>query len=117
MFVSLYQCMEKISKSVSFDDMIDILAAVQRRKLLVALLDHNPQDDSPVVIAGSESDAEAMDRLVKMRHVHLPKLVDCELIEWDEDSHEVSKGPKFDEIKPLLELLANHENELPDGWL
>jgi len=29
----------------------------------------------------------------------------------------VIKGPNFDEIKPLLELLENHEDELPTDWL
>lgn len=101
----------------SFDDMVDALADIQRRKLLIALLDHNPQDDSPVVIADSEDESDAIERLVKMDHVHLPKLVEYGFIEWNEETHEVSKGPNFDEIRPLLELLNDHEDELPDDWL
>ncbi|WP_246983352.1 DUF7344 domain-containing protein [Halorientalis marina] len=97
--------------------MVDALADVQRRKLLVALLEHNPQDDSAVVIADSESESDAVERLVSMQHVHLPKLTDYGFIEWDEDTHEVMKGPNFDEIRPLLELLDDHEDELPDDWL
>ncbi|WP_336336908.1 transcriptional regulator [Haloarcula brevis] len=109
--------MENIRQTLSFDDMVDALADVQRRKLLVALLEHNPQDDTPVVIADSESDADAVERLVTMQHVHLPKLVDYGFIEWNEETHEVTKGPKFDEIRPLLELLDDHEDELPADWL
>ncbi|MBX0348351.1 DUF7344 domain-containing protein [Haloarcula pellucida] len=97
--------------------MMDALADFQRRKLLVALLEHNPQDDAPVVIADSESESDAVDRLVSMHHVHLPKLADYGFIEWNQDTHEVIKGPKFDEIRPLLELLDNHEDELPADWL
>jgi predicted transcriptional regulator len=104
-------------QTISFDDMVDALADVQRRKLLIALLEHNPQDDSPVVIADSESESDAVERLVSMQHVHLPKLADYGFIEWDEDTHEVMKGPNFDEIRPLLELLDDHEDELPDDWL
>lgn len=52
-----------------------------------------------------------------MQHLHLPKLADYEFIEWNKDTHEVTKGPKFDEIRPLLELLATHEDELPADWL
>ncbi len=104
-------------QTISFDDMVDALADVQRRKLLVALLEHNPQDDSAVVIADSESESDAVERLVSMQHVHLPKLTDYGFIEWDEDTHEVMKGPNFDEIRPLLELLDDHEDELPDDWL
>lgn len=97
----------------SFDDALDALAHAQRRKLLVALLEHNPQDDSPVVL----SDTDAVERLVTMNHVHLPKLEAYGFIEWHEESHEIVKGPNFDEIRPLLELLVENEDELPADWL
>jgi len=100
----------------SFDDALDALADVQRRKLLVALLDHNPQDDAPVVV-DDEEDEDAFERLVEMNHVHLPKLAEYGFIEWNREDHEVSKGPNFDEIRPLLDLLEDHEDELPPGWL
>lgn len=102
-----------------FDDALDAIANLQRRKLLVALLEHNPidDDDTPVVIADDDAEAEAVKRLVEMKHVHLPKLEEYGFIEWDRDTHEVIKGPRFDEIRPLLELLADHEDELPSGWL
>ena len=102
--------------TTSFDEVMNALANVQRRKLLLALLEHNPQDDTPVVVA-ADDEADAVERLVSMQHVHLPKLVEYGFIEWDEESHEVMKGPKFDEIRPLLELLDDHEDELPDDWL
>jgi predicted transcriptional regulator len=104
-------------QTISFDDMINALANGQRRKLLIALLEHNPQDDSPVVIAGSEGETDAVERLVMMQHAHLPQLVEYGFIEWNRDTHEVMKGPTFDEIRPLLELLDNHEDEVPTGWL
>ena len=68
--------MKETGGAMSFDDAMDALADVQRRKLLVALLEHNPQDDAPVVIAGSASESDALERLVTMEHVHLPKLDD-----------------------------------------
>jgi hypothetical protein len=109
--------MKKTEGEISFDDMVDALADVQRRKLLVALLKHNPQDDAPVVIADSESETNAIERLVTMQHTHLPKLVEYGFIEWNEETHEVMKGPNFNEIRPLLELLDDHEDELPADWL
>ncbi|WP_367175236.1 DUF7344 domain-containing protein [Haloarcula rubripromontorii] len=96
---------------------MNTLANVQRRKILVRLLDHNPQDDTPVVVDDSEQDQDAIERLISMQHVHLPKLEEYGFIEWDRDSHEVRKGPKFNEIQPLLELLVSHSDELPDDWL
>src|SRR6056297_906486 len=101
--------MRNTFEHISFDGMLDALADVQRRNLLVALLEHNPQDDAPVVIADSESESDAVERLVIMQHVHLPKLADYGFIEWNEETHEVMKGQNFDEIRPLLELLDDHE--------
>ncbi|WP_436925196.1 hypothetical protein [Halosimplex amylolyticum] len=92
---------------------------MQRRKLLVALLEHNPQNDRPVVVGDGDGDgaAIAVEQLVQMQHVHLPKLEEYGFIDWDEDAHEVAKGPNFDEIRPLLELLDDHADELPADWL
>jgi len=108
--------MREGTKKKSFDAMLEAVSDVQRRKLLVALLEHNPQDDSPVVVVDDESESEAVERLVTMTHVHLPKLEDHGFIEWDRDRNEVSKGPAFEEIRPLLELLVEHEDELPADW-
>lgn len=102
---------------VPFDDALDALSHIQRRKLLFSLLDHNPQADSPAVLVDSADEAGPLEQLVTMNHVHLPKLAEYGFIVWNRDTHEVVKGPKFDEIKPLLELLADHEDELPEGWL
>jgi len=101
----------------SFDTMVEAVSNVQRRKLLVALLEHNPQDDSPVVVADDESEIDAVERLVTMNHVHLPKLEEHGFIVWDRANDEVSKGPNFDQIRPLLEMLVRHEDELPDDWI
>jgi hypothetical protein len=100
-----------------FDSMLDALSNVHRRKLLMALLESNPQDDLPRVSSADEGESEAMEHLIRMHHVHLPKLVEYGFIEWDQEKEEVTKGPAFDEIKPLLNLLAEHEDELPPGWL
>lgn len=109
--------MRNVKETIPFDDVVDVLADIQRRNLLLALLEHNPQDDTPVVAAHPEREADAIKRLVKMRHVHLPKLVEHGFIEWNEETHEVTKGPNFDEIRPLLELLDDHRDELPSNWL
>lgn len=101
----------------SFDDLLDALGHVQRRKLLRALLVHNPQDDESVEIDADETHKEEVNRLIQMQHIHLPKLEEYGFITWDRDTNQVSKGPNFGEIRPLLELLADHEDELPKDWL
>jgi len=101
-------------RSVTFDEMVDALADIQRRKLMVALLIITRK---MIHLRPWGSEIDTLDHLVSMNHVHLPKLANYGFIEWDEANHEVSKGPNFDEIRPLLELLATHEDELPADWL
>ncbi|ELY54436.1 hypothetical protein C491_19764 [Natronococcus amylolyticus DSM 10524] len=104
--------------SVSLDATLDILSNRYRRRLLVALLEHNPQDDDPQIPAALTFTDEDLETLrIHMTHTHLPKLEKAELIEWDRDTNTIRTGPRFDEIRPLLELMENHANELPDDWL
>jgi hypothetical protein len=109
--------MQDSKEEIHFDDVLDVLADVQRRSLLLSLLEHNPQGDTPIVVPGSSEDSDAVEQPVSMHHVHLPKLADYGFIEWNREHHQVTKGPNFDEIRPLLELLTDHEDELPDWWL
>jgi predicted transcriptional regulator len=103
----------------SLDSMLDVLSNRYRRRLLVALLEHNPQeDDDPQVPDDvSHPDEDLEELMISMRHSHLPKLADAGFIEWDQEMNSVRRGPKFEEIRPLLELMANHADELPDDWL
>jgi hypothetical protein len=38
-------------------------------------------------------------------------------IEWDRESGEVSTGPEWDRIAPLIRLIHRHREELPAGYL
>ena len=115
-WVSLINGMHS-KETISFDSTVGALSNVHRRRLLVELLDSNPRDDSPVVAVVEKSEREAATHLISMRHAHLPKLVDEGLIQWDQANGDVVKGPTFDEIRPLLELLMEHEAELPPDFL
>lgn len=105
--------------TAGLDTMFDALSDRYRRRVLVALLQHNPQEDDdtqvPDDVALDDEDLEEL--LIQMRHVHLPKLADSGFIEWDQETNSVRKGPQFEEIRPLLELMKNHTDELPDDWL
>lgn len=59
------------------------------------------------------SDARALD--LQLTHSHLPRLEAEELIEWDRDAQTVTRGPRFEEIEPLLHVLAANADKFPDG--
>lgn len=110
--------MEKNLEGVELDDLLHLLTDRSRRRLLVALLEHNPQDeDSGVPVDVTTSDEELEKLRLEVSHTHLPKLEAAEVIEWDRDAGEVSKGPRFDELRPLLELMYENADRLPDKWL
>lgn len=97
------------------DRKFDALARAERRELLVALLDHNPQtlSESPSQPAKSDTAQPLVERdadRIERQHVHLPKLAEYGYVEWDREEDILTKGPRFDEIRPLVEFVRdNHE--------
>lgn len=98
------------------EEVLTVLANTHRRRLLVALLECDPQDDVPVPerVHAGETSLEAL--RIEMYHTHLPRLEQTGLVRWDRETHTVSWGTRFEEIRPLLELLDEHADELPGEW-
>jgi len=102
--------------SASFDAHLDALGHADRRRLLLTLLDASAEGDLPVDVDRlANGTAEAF--RVSMHHVHLPKLDDYGFADTNLDRYTVTPGPRFDEIRPLLELLDGNRDRLPDDWL
>ncbi|NHN58326.1 MULTISPECIES: ArsR family transcriptional regulator [Halorussus] len=101
--------------------MFDTLSDVQRRRILVAISDHNPRTEDEFVpdnIAPAEADDADRDRLkAELQHVHLPKLAEQGFIKWDAEARTIRRGPKFDEIAPLLRLMDDHRDDSSEGEL
>lgn len=74
------------------------MGGVERRKLLIALLNRS-RENSPLVVADGDSATD--DRLTKLNHIHLPKLAGYRFICWERQTVRVEKGPNFDEIGPF----------------
>lgn len=103
---------------VNTDKFFDAITDERRRRVLIHMLDHNPEDDSKLYVDDiviEDADLEML--LVEMHHTHLPKLEEYGFIDWDKKEEVVTKGPNFEEIRPVLELLDSHRDELPDDWL
>lgn len=98
------------------DEMLRVLANEHRRRLLVALLEQDPQRGAKVPRAVHEGERELRRLRTELHHTHLPKLSDADYIQWDRENNVVEKGPKFDEIEPLLALMDEHADELPGRW-
>lgn len=99
----------------TFDAHLSAIGHVDRRRLLLALL-ARPADARPVDVE-RVADETGETRAVAMYHVHVPKLAALGLVEVDESGSRVRRGPRFDDIVPLLELLDANRTQLSDGWL
>lgn len=110
--------------AVTFDRMLEALSHRYRRRLLVALHDRDPGDDErqETVDVFRELDPPPGSRdetllKIELIHNHLPKLEDFGFIAWDQGTGEITRGPNWAAIEPLLELLDDHADEFPDDVL
>lgn len=99
------------------DDAFRALANGHRRRLLVALLERNPQEEMVLPDDVPLGSPEAEEVHTELYHTHLPMLERHGFVEWNHERKTVSKGPTFDQIRPLLELIERHRDGLPDGWV
>lgn len=104
-------------EALTAEEAFDLLRPPYRRRLLMSLLEHNPEDEATIPDDLTTNDEELENMLIDMTHIHLPKLESLEVIEWDRDENVVTRGPAFEELRPLLELIDRHRDELPDGWM
>jgi hypothetical protein len=98
---------------VSLDSCLSALGTVERRRLLVALLERNPRRVADLKPSGTQPRQFELET----HHVHLPKLVAAGFVDWDRTSHTIRRGPDFESLEPLLKLLVENEATLPSGWM
>jgi hypothetical protein len=103
--------------SSRLDRMFDALKHPYRRRILMLVSEHNPRDENEFDVENLATEGDDLELLTtELYHAHLPKLADAGYIEWDEDTHTIRRGPNFEEIAPLLRLMDDHQDELPEGW-
>ena len=91
----------------AIDSMMDALQSRNRRVILMSLVGGTTETS----LASLED--QAIDR-IRQYHVHLPKLADAGYIEWDTEAETISRGPKFAEVEPLVQLLNEYDAEFSE---
>ena len=94
------------------DRTINLLRDRHRRQIVLELSAGTPCQETDLVMRG-EDDSEIVTAL---EGTHLPMLEEEGIIEWDRETGEISKGPNFEEIEPLLRLMREHADDLPPDW-
>lgn len=99
------------------DDRLEALGRVERRRLLLRLSSGDSSGDPRVEFDEWDRREGELDPLVAMRHLHLPQLEDGGFVRWDRENEQVTRGPRFEEMEPLLDLLREINEELPGRWV
>lgn len=90
--------------SEAIDSMMDALKSRPRRVTLMALLG----DTTETSIGTLERQINHENTRKRLYHSDLPRLANAGYIRWDNDSETISKGPKFSEVEPLVQLLKEY---------
>lgn len=95
------------------DQIFTALSHRLRRVILLLL-----RRDSVVTMADVRDHAMAGEHGVEIElvHNHLPKLAAEDYIDWNRTTAEISKGPRFEKIEPLLDIIEDNADELPSQW-
>lgn len=92
---------------------LECLSHHHRREILSQLQDRYSISESEVIeqVSGSSDRAK-----IQLRHRHLPKLMQARYIHWNQQTNEISRGARFEDVAQFLELLSEHADELPGSW-
>ncbi|RDZ52925.1 hypothetical protein DEQ92_15190 [Haloferax sp. Atlit-6N] len=102
--------------SPRLDEAFDALGNVHRRRLLMGLRRRRHARLEAATRDAAVGGGRNRDRLkVELFHIHLPKLADAGFVEWNRHRGSVARGPRFDEIEPLLRFLDENAGELSAG--
>lgn len=105
------------SSTRELDRVFDSLCHPSRRRILTLLGDAGPGRADEVTLDAAAAAVDGSDNAaVELAHAHLPKLDGAEYVDWDRDSGTIRRGPRFDDVAPLIELLYDHRAELPAEW-
>lgn len=101
----------------NLDQVFRALSRAERRRVLVAIMKDSPrrQDEFETVEFRPE-EIERETIATELHHNHLPHLGEAGFIDWNRESGQVTRGENFEDVRPLLELLDDHQDDLPDDW-
>jgi hypothetical protein len=94
------------TKIMLLDTKFFVLSNSQRRQLLHTLNEDDIYNTSTEPMNAVETNGGEREHAAALYHVHLPRLEDHGLITWNQETGDVTKGPQFDKIEPLLDTLT-----------
>lgn len=103
--------------TLHLDKILRLLANEQRRRIVSEVLERSTEADGGVAFPPSAPASESDDEYAELElyHVHLPKLADADVVDWDRENREVTPGSKFEAVRPVLEAVLRVSEEHYEG--
>lgn len=99
------------------DRLFDVLSQANRRHILSLVGETDRRDGEGLVLGDLVADDGGSERrTLELVHVNLPKLEDAGYVTWDREGNSIRRGPRFEEVASVVELMQNHQESLPDAW-
>lgn len=94
-----------------------VLSHPVRRRVLVTI--HDPASQSAGEFEPEDfvqSDGARERPALELYHNHLPRLDTEGFVDWDDETNTVTRGPRYEEIRPVLSVLQANSDQLPGDW-
>lgn len=107
---------------VTYDDQglnttFEVLSHRRRRQILAMLAEGGSREEDNIVATDFEAKNTSSDEImVSLHHRHLPMLEEAKYIEWHRDSNIIRRGPAFEQIGTVVEILQSNQDRLPGDW-
>lgn len=98
------------------EDQVESVLSAQGWRVLCALLDDVSRDADPILEPDEMLDCEEYVTVCyELHHVILPGLATAGLVEFDRLKDQVTRGVRFDEIRPYYEHVDEHGAMAPSS--
>lgn len=95
-------------------DQIFHAVSIRYRRVILLLLSREEVLRETDIMVRNENPIDEVEK--DLHDNHLPLLAEAGFIEWNQETGKITKGPRFNEIQPMLELIENHSDKLPPDW-
>ncbi|WP_049935474.1 DUF7344 domain-containing protein [Haloplanus natans] len=97
----------------SLNELFEILSHEYRRYILWVLADPERRTEGGLGAILRTEDGEEPDLLeLELRHNHLPKLDDYDLVDWDPSTETLTRGSRFAEVEPFLDVVDESRDDI-----
>lgn len=104
------------AETLSLNRLFELVSREPRRRVLDAMRTRSPRTVEELARPGWFGDLERGTIEISLCHNHLPRLDAAGVVRWKRDLGVVYRGPRFGEVRPFLDLMADNGDGLPTGW-